>query len=73
MYVKNSVIKKRSTAKIAFCRDWECNKIGVNGSLDSTDITWQLVRGDPGRNIKVVLGGGRSSFLPANETEETSR
>jgi len=36
------------------------------------DITWQLVNTDPGRRAKVVLGGGRSSFLPMEPTGETS-
>ena len=54
-------------------RDWECNKIGQDGALDSTDITWQLINGNPGKKAKVILGGGRSSFLPYNQTEETAR
>lgn len=54
-------------------RDWECNKIGMDGSLDSSDITWQLIHNNPGRNAKVILGGGRSSFLPFIQTEETAR
>jgi alkaline phosphatase len=34
------------------------------------DITWQLLNTDPGRQVKVVLGGGRSSFLPDEQTDD---
>jgi alkaline phosphatase len=54
-------------------REWECNKRFKNGSLDSTDIAWQLIHTDPGRRAKVILGGGRSAFLPLTPTNETSR
>jgi alkaline phosphatase len=37
------------------------------------DITWQLVNTDPGRRAKVVLGGGRSSFLPKTQTDAESQ
>lgn len=53
-------------------RKWECNKKFPNGSLDSTDISWQLIHTDPGRRVKVALGGGRASFLPAQPSEEDS-
>lgn len=51
-------------------RDWECNKPAVGGGLDSKDITWQLVNQDPGRKAKVVMGGGLSSFLPADKSDD---
>jgi alkaline phosphatase len=50
-------------------RYWECNKKFSNGSLDSTDITWQFINNDPGRRAKVALGGGRSSFLPVTQDD----
>jgi len=34
------------------------------------DITWQLVNNDPGRRAKVVMGGGRSSFLPQHQQDD---
>jgi alkaline phosphatase len=51
-------------------RYWECNKKKVDGSLDETDISWQLVHTNPGMRAKVALGGGRSSFLPKNPSLE---
>jgi alkaline phosphatase len=34
------------------------------------DITWQLLNNNPGRLAKVVLGGGRSSFLPEKQSDD---
>ena len=45
-------------------RNWECNKKFANGSIDSKDISWQLIHANPGRRIKVALGGGKASFYP---------
>jgi hypothetical protein len=38
-----------------------------------SDITWQLINTDPGRNLNVMLGGGISSFLPEHPSEEESK
>ncbi|XP_077982848.1 alkaline phosphatase, tissue-nonspecific isozyme-like [Glandiceps talaboti] len=50
-------------------RRWE----GIDGLPDEqaakgcTDIAYQLVNSDPGKNFRVILGGGRRKFL-TNET-----
>nr|XP_018915086.1 PREDICTED: alkaline phosphatase-like isoform X1 [Bemisia tabaci]XP_018915088.1 PREDICTED: alkaline phosphatase-like isoform X1 [Bemisia tabaci] len=49
-------------------RDWEsdfdiANDTEVKG-VDCHDIAKQLILDDPGRNIKVIMGGGRRKFLP---------
>jgi len=54
-------------------RHWECNKPGIDTPLASEDITWQLVKQDPGRKAKVVMGGGLSSFLPADKSDSRSK
>ncbi|XP_075217521.1 membrane-bound alkaline phosphatase-like isoform X2 [Lycorma delicatula] len=33
------------------------------------DITRQLVTNEPGKNLKVILGGGRGTFLPVTEKD----
>ena len=53
-------------------RNWECNKKKPDGSIDSHDISWQLIHDNPGRKVKVAMGGGRQSFLPAQPTKEES-
>jgi alkaline phosphatase len=48
-------------------RDWECDRVMNKDGADNTkdgDITLQLVTQNPGRNVKVVLGGGLNSFCP---------
>lgn len=45
-------------------RDWEENADG-----DCEDIASQLIRKSPGKDIRVVLGGGRRSFLSQNITD----
>ncbi|KAI5723237.1 hypothetical protein M8J76_003255 [Diaphorina citri] len=55
-------------------RDWECDadikkdpeRIG-NGCKD---IAYQLVKDDPGRRIKVIMGGGRAKFLPVSSKDD---
>ncbi|XP_027220591.2 alkaline phosphatase isoform X3 [Penaeus vannamei] len=43
-------------------RNWECDgNLGQMG-IGCKDIADQLVSENPGRNIKVILGGGRQSF-----------
>ena len=54
-------------------RNFECNKKNSDGKLLPGDITSQFVNSDPGRKVKVAMGGGRSSFLPKTETDETSK
>uniref|UniRef100_A0A1B6MFZ1 alkaline phosphatase n=1 Tax=Graphocephala atropunctata TaxID=36148 RepID=A0A1B6MFZ1_9HEMI len=57
-------------AHIAY-RDWESDhdmlteKIRTDPGI-CQDIASQLVHNAPGRNCKVLLGGGRRNFLPAN-------
>ena len=51
-------------------RDWECDTVSPPGV---TDITTQLVESARGRNISVVLGGGRASFTPTDQTGHVSR
>lgn len=34
-----------------------------------SDIASQLIQGETGRNLNVILGGGRKKFLPANVTD----
>ena len=48
-------------------RDWECDTVTPPGARD---IAHQLVETDRGRNIDVVLGGGRASFTPASQTRK---
>ncbi|XP_022175105.1 membrane-bound alkaline phosphatase-like [Myzus persicae] len=50
-------------------RDWESDEDMINISNGTTDITQcediarQLVTRDPGRNLKVIMGGGRNNFM----------
>ena len=43
-------------------RVWECDR--KTPDITDGDITLQLLRSDPGRKAKVVLGGGRESWCP---------
>uniref|UniRef100_A0A336LPP2 alkaline phosphatase n=1 Tax=Culicoides sonorensis TaxID=179676 RepID=A0A336LPP2_CULSO len=46
-------------------RYWEDDsKVPVQYRKHCKDITRQLVEGTPGRNINVIMGGGRRSWLP---------
>ncbi|XP_069680535.1 membrane-bound alkaline phosphatase-like [Periplaneta americana] len=54
-------------------RDWENDAAVRNSQQDSdvcNDIAEQLVKDLPGRDIKVILGGGRKEFRPRNFTDE---
>ncbi|PSN45953.1 Membrane-bound alkaline phosphatase, partial [Blattella germanica] len=54
-------------------RDWENdNEIRLSDQDPEVcdDITEQLVKGLPGRNIKVILGGGRENFRPNTVADE---
>ncbi|XP_054729005.1 alkaline phosphatase [Anastrepha obliqua] len=53
-------------------RNWEndAEVLSDNGDpLVCTDIAAQLVQGDVGRKLNVILGGGRKHFLPNTERE----
>ncbi|KAK4012991.1 hypothetical protein OUZ56_025238 [Daphnia magna] len=61
-------------------RDWEDDYAQSFDGVDTTtcdDIAEQLVLNDPGKNFKVILGGGRSYFMPNTmpdiETKENGR
>ncbi|ODM98731.1 Alkaline phosphatase [Orchesella cincta] len=53
-------------------RDWESDTditSTTDGKVDPNecdDIAEQLILNDPGKNINVILGGGRAKFLPTN-------
>ncbi|KXJ70900.1 hypothetical protein RP20_CCG022128 [Aedes albopictus] len=56
--------------------NWEDDSF-VKGSgcdlMRNPDIAQQLVHGDVGRNLKVVLGGGRRHFVPSTVTDEEGK
>lgn len=50
-------------------REFECDSDIATYKMEKTcsdDIAQQLVEENPGKNIKVILGGGRNKFLPKN-------
>ncbi|XP_026462591.1 alkaline phosphatase-like [Ctenocephalides felis] len=55
-------------------RDWESDtdviKKGKADPLKCRDIAHQLIHQEPGKNFKVILGGGRGKFLPNNTYDE---
>ncbi|XP_050718083.1 alkaline phosphatase-like isoform X2 [Eriocheir sinensis] len=52
-------------------RNWECDSAVVG--QDCTDIAHQLVHDEPGRNIKVLLGGGRQTMgVPSDTVDATT-
>ncbi|GAB0098214.1 Alkaline phosphatase [Sergentomyia squamirostris] len=57
-------------------RDWECDA-DVQKSKENPkmceDIASQLIHNDPGRNLKVIMGGGRSKFLPKGMKDEEGK
>ncbi|CAL8134234.1 unnamed protein product [Orchesella dallaii] len=54
-------------------RDWESDiDIPLDGK-DCEDIASQLILREPGKNINVILGGGRRKFLPFNFTDSESQ
>ncbi|CAH1725913.1 unnamed protein product [Aphis gossypii] len=55
-------------------RDWECDADVITDKLaekrcvtDSPDIARQLIERETGRNLNVVMGGGRAKFLPKTD------
>lgn len=54
-------------------RDWECDADVKQLGKDPAkcpDIAMQLIREDPGKNFKVILGGGRRKFLSKNFVDD---
>ncbi|XP_026467187.1 membrane-bound alkaline phosphatase-like [Ctenocephalides felis] len=55
-------------------RDWESDtdviKKGKADPLKCRDIAHQLIHQEPGKNFKVILGGGRQKFLPKDIKDE---
>lgn len=57
-------------------RDYECDADVLKYNQDPTecgDIATQLISGPTGREFNVILGGGRSKFLPKDVTDEDGR
>jgi len=49
-------------------RDWECDsQIPLKDRDHCKDISRQLIEDEPGKFIKVILGGGRSTFRAAKD------
>ena len=44
-------------------RDWECDNYTPN-EWGLKDLTTQLMKKSPGNKVKVIMGGGRRSFMP---------
>lgn len=49
-------------------RGWEADANIPEDKRQCVDIATQLVEHEPGRNCKVIMGGGRKKFLPKNGT-----
>ena len=47
--------------------------VGDISDYQPADITAQLVDSEAGRRIDLMLGGGRASWLPRNQTEADTR
>ncbi|XP_074039693.1 membrane-bound alkaline phosphatase-like [Leptinotarsa decemlineata] len=57
-------------------RHWESDRNVLNRNMDPQtceDIAHQLIFGKTGRNLQVILGGGRKKFLPKGEKDEESK
>ena len=57
-------------------RDWENDKKvkkDCGKKSDVKDIAWQLIKGDVGKRLKVVMGGGKSQFLDEDFYSEGKR
>lgn len=57
-------------------RDWESDADIAAKKEDPSkceDIASQLVRNEPGKNFKVILGGGRRKFIPTNENDPSNK
>lgn len=57
-------------------RNWECDadvvRDGVSVS-DCPDIAQQLIYGDTGKNLNVIMGGGRQKMLPKEKMDEEGK
>ncbi|KAF2899038.1 hypothetical protein ILUMI_07137 [Ignelater luminosus] len=54
-------------------RDWESDADVSKSGADPTeclDIATQMIHGETGRYLNVMLGGGKSEFIPKSETDE---
>ena len=53
-------------------RDWECwNELKKDEvETKTTDIAWQMINEKPGKDLKVMLGGGKSAFKPKQELKD---
>lgn len=49
-------------------RNWESDADTTDPAC--SDIAYQLVHGETGKNLNVVFGGGRSNFLPNTTVDE---
>ncbi|XP_037039101.1 membrane-bound alkaline phosphatase-like [Bradysia coprophila] len=57
-------------------RDYECDADVMKYNQDPVecgDIAAQLINGPTGREFNVILGGGRSKFLPIDECDEDGK
>lgn len=57
-------------------RDYECDADVLKYNQDPiecSDIATQLIKGRTGRDFNVILGGGRSKFLPKDVKDEDGR
>lgn len=57
-------------------RDWECDSQVPKNHRDHPlckDITRQLVEDEPGRNLRVILGGGRTTWSPDTDVNGTKK
>ncbi|RVE46598.1 hypothetical protein evm_008731 [Chilo suppressalis] len=46
-------------------RNWECDAKMPTGTEQCKDIARQLIEDEPGKNLNVILGGGRNSLMPS--------
>ncbi|XP_025202611.1 membrane-bound alkaline phosphatase-like [Melanaphis sacchari] len=58
-------------------RDWECDHDIITDTLaeklcatESLDIARQLIEKETGRNLNVIMGGGRQKFLPNTNKDQ---
>lgn len=54
-------------------RDWECDNDTLTYNNDPKtcqDIASQMINNEPGNKFKVILGGGRSKFIPYTEKDD---
>lgn len=78
-FVTNSRITDATPAALyarASNRKWECNTAMPMSAFDCKDIARQLIEDRPGRNFKVIMGGGKKSFeanSPPNPKETVEK